>query len=685
VSTVEAPPAVEPPQQAPLAAADAPPWWRRHWRLLSIVGVIALWRIGLAIFRDEDTLALGGAELTDFHEWLNDVRDDFEAQRDSNFFLEYVIGGISDALDWVVEFAQELLSQPAFPRPVPEIGWLGVLALILWIAYALAGARIAVLATLSMLVIGYLGYWEDGVDTLIVTIVAVAICAAIGLPLGIWMARSRWASAVLTPIFDIMQTMPAFAYLVPLALFVGIGPPAAVIVTVIFALPPIARISAYALRSVAPATVEASQSLGSTKGQLLRQVQLPMARRTIIVGLNQTTMAALSMATIAAFVDGPGLGEPVIRYLQATDVGNAFVAGLCIVILAIMLDRLTTAASERSERATRGSEDPRLRRFVLLGLLVPVGIAVYLSRTYTRFAEFPDDDDLGSRLADRVNTMNDWVVDQISGVTEGFKDFISYSVLNPVQAMTADTPWWLAAMAILALSYLIGGRRALISTAVCASIILGTGLWNEAMGTLVTVLAATALVMVIGIVVGVWVGRSQAADTVLRPVLDAMQTMPPFVYLVPGLALFETGRLIAITAAVIFAAPVAIKLVADGIRGVSETTVEAAESAGTSTWQMITKVQLPMSRGSILLAANQGLLFVLSMVVIGGMVGAQGLGYLVVRGFNQQEIFGKGLAAAVAITALGVMLDRITRYAADATSREERPDKMPAPRAVPAF
>lgn len=670
MTAVQTPPEAKPPAQAAEQPAKAPPsiWqrWRRWWL---IAGVLVGWRIGAAIFHDEDTLEIGGAELTDFHRWLNDVRDDFDAQRETNWFFKYVIGGISDALDWTVENLQELLSQPAFPRPVPEIGWLGVVALTLLIAYALAGTRIAILATVSMLAFGYLGYWAESVDLLIVTVVAVAICAVLGLPLGILMAKSRPVSAVTTPVLDVMQTMPSFAYLVPLVLFFGIGAASAVVVTVIFALPPLVRITAHGIRTVAPATVEASRSLGATGWQRLRQVQLPMARRTIIVGLNQTTMAALSMATIAALVDGPGLGEPVIRYLSASDVGNAFVAGLCIVILAIMLDRMTTAASERREVALRSGHDPRIRRYVLLGLAVIAGIAVYLSRTYTRFAEFPEGADLGGRLADRVNSINDWIVDNFSDVTEGLKDFVSYGFLNPLESLTAESPWWLAGAALLALSALIGGWKALVSTAVCLAIILGTGLWNESMRTLTTVLVASVMVLVLGVIFGVWMGRRRRVDTVFRPLLDALQVMPPFVYLVPALALFETGRFTAIVAAVAFAAPVAIKLVADGIRGVSPTTVEAAESSGSSTWQMITKVQIPMARGSILLAANQGLLFVLSMVVIGGLVGGQGLGYLVVRGFSQQEIFGKGLAAGIAITALGVLLDRVTRYAAERSER----------------
>jgi glycine betaine/proline transport system permease protein len=159
-------------------------------------------------------------------------------------------------------------------------------------------------------------------------------------------------------------------------------------------------------------------------------------------------------------------------------------------------------------------------------------------------------------------------------------------------------------------------------------------------------------------------GRNRVVDRVLRPVLDAGQTMPPFVYLVPFLALFSASRFTAIVAAVVYAAPVTIKVVADGIRGVSATTVEAATATGSSTWQLITKVQLPMARHALTLATNQGLIYVLCMVVVGGLVGAGALGYDVVAGFSQAQLYGKGLAAGVAIVLLGVMLDRLTQAAA---------------------
>jgi glycine betaine/proline transport system permease protein len=171
--------------------------------------------------------------------------------------------------------------------------------------------------------------------------------------------------------------------------------------------------------------------------------------------------------------------------------------------------------------------------------------------------------------------------------------------------------------------------------------------------------------MALALVFGVWMARSRWMDLALRPVLDAGQTIPPFVYLIPVLALFGPTRFTAIVAGIVYAAPAAIKLVADGVKGVSPTTLEAARSTGSTTWQEITKVQLPMARGSLVLAANQGLLYVLAMAVIGGLVGAGALGYDVVLGFSRSEEWGKGMAAGITIVLLGVMIDRIARAAAD--------------------
>jgi glycine betaine/proline transport system permease protein len=430
--------------------------------------------------------------------------------------------------------------------------------------------------------------------------------------------------------------------------------------------PPVIRITAYGIRAVPRTTVEAAESLGSTRGQTLTKVLLPMARRTIVLGINQTIMAALSMVTIAALIDAPGLGKTVIKALETLDVGTAFNAGLAIVVIAIVLDRVTTAAAERADATHAPSpRQHRIRQVLLVALAVVTLVCVFFSYTYVWASTFPSSEyGIGGAISQFADGVTTWAQTNLSVITGDFKDVVTRVVLDSVEALLTQSPWWLTSAAVLALAWLLGGLRAAVTTAICLLLLIGTGLWSDAMATLAATLVATAIVMALGVVVGVWMGRSARADRVIRPVLDAAQVMPAFVYLVPFLALFAASRFTAVVAAVVFAAPVAMKIIADGIRGVSPTTVEAATSTGSSTWQLITKVQLPMARTALTLATNQGLIYVLSMVVVGGLVGAGALGFDVVAGFSQGSLFGKGLAAGVAIVLLGIMLDRITQAAA---------------------
>ena len=639
------------------------------WLLLAI-GVF--WLLAWIMLRGRDTLYLSTIDNNSLHNWLNDASNSFERTKDSNAIVSAIFGTISDVIDKIILTLQHLFSQPDFPRPVPQVGWLGVVAIATWVAFAVAGLRSAVLVVVSFLMFGFLGYWADSIDLLIVTGVAVTVALVIGIPLGVWMARSRHATAVVTPVLDVMQTMPSYCYLVPLILLFGLGPTSAVVATLIYALPPVSRITAHGLRTVAAPTIEATRSMGSTRGQLLRKVQLPMAKRTIIVGVNQTTMTALSMATIAAVIAGPGLGQPVVEALRASDVGSASVAGLAIVIMAIMLDRTTTAASQRAEvQARAGTNNEWARRVLLIGGGVVALICVYVSHNYLWAAEFPDHPDLGTPISDWADSVSNWIAVHGYGFTNAIKDDASNWLINPLQNLLADSPWYLTAIVFVAISATLGGLSSAVITAVCIVLLLGTGLWYDSMVTLTMTIVGTVVVMVLAVIFGVWMGRDLRVDTGLRPILDAGQVIPPFVYLVPVLALFGPTRFSAIVAAVIYAAPASIKLVADGIRGVSPSTLEAAVAAGSNRWQIITRVQIPMARGSMLLAANQGLLFVLSMVVIGGLVGAGALGYLVVQGFTQPESYGKGLAAGAAIVLLGILLDRITQRAAGAQARKQ--------------
>ncbi|MEU1442264.1 ABC transporter permease subunit [Streptomyces sp. RLB3-17] len=658
--------AIEKPDTAEAVEPAAPAKGaRKVSRPMMIGAILVVWLVLFVILRGKQTLSLAAADLTDLHRRINDFNDSIGANRNSNPLFLYFFNEIRLVIDNLVTFIQHLISQPSGGRPVPQVGWLGVVGIAGYVSWAVGNWRVALLAVAGFTFFGLQGLWQESMDTLALTLSAVFVALLFAIPLGVWAGLSDRFNRIMTPFLDFMQTMPTFVYLAPLTLFFLIGGASATIATVIYAAPPTIRITAHAIRNVSKTTVEAADSLGATRRQSLLKVLLPMSKRTVVMGVNQTIMAALAMVTIAALINAPGLGANVIQALQSLDVGTAFNAGLAIVVMAIVLDRVTTAASAREENARRSKNTFVKWRRPLLGAgAVVTAVLIYLSHTYLWAADFPGDGTIGSHIASAADTATNWAQDNLSGLTNTIRDIITNGLLNPFQTLLTDSPWWLVGAVLVALGVVFGGWKAGVTTAVCVGLLVGTGVWSDGMTTLASTLVATVLVMVLGIVFGVWMGRSMLVDRLIRPTLDAAQVMPPFVYLVPFLALFGATRFTAIVAAIVYGAPVTMKIIADGIRAVPETTVEAATSAGCNTWQIITKVQLPMSRSALTLATNQGLIYVLSMVVVGGLVGAGALGYDVVAGFSQGQLYGKGLAAGLAIVLLGVMFDRITQAAA---------------------
>jgi glycine betaine/proline transport system permease protein len=383
-------------------------------------------------------------------------------------------------------------------------------------------------------------------------------------------------------------------------------------------------------------------------------------------------MMALSMVVVTALIDAPGLGQTIVQALERVNVGAAFDAGLAIVILAVVLDRVTTAAAHRSADRAGFRVVPRWRRPAVAVAGAAVVAAVVLAGRGAAWAEqFPQR--WRWSFAEVVNAVTGWIELHGYDVTEAIKNVVTTVVLDPVEQVLTSTPWWLLALAVLAFGALAGGIRPAATAALAVAAVAGLGLWQHAMQTLASVLVATAVTVAAGVLLGVWCARHDRFAHGLRPVLDAAQTMPSFVYLLPAVALFGASRFTAIIAAVIYAAPPVVRLVERGLREVPASVVEAATSNGSTPWQLLTKVQIPMARPALLLAVNQGIVMVLAMVVVGGLVGAGALGYDVVAGFSQREDFGKGLAAGFAIVLLGILLDRLTQGA----GRRRGTDRLP--------
>lgn len=550
-------------------------------------------------------------------------------------------------------------------RGLNALTWPGLTAVGGLVALRFVGTRVAAVVVGSFFVYGTLGLWQLSLVTLALILGSVLLALAVGLPLGIAAGLSDRVLAGLTPLLDAMQVMPAFAYLMPVVLFFGVGSSAAIVVTVIFAIPPAVRVTALGIRGVPAGPVEAARSQGTTRRQLLTKVQLPLARRTLMVGVNQVIMLALSMVVIASVIAAGGLGDPVLAALTVVKVGDALVPGVAIVVMAIALDRLTMglgrtrAASGRSRLAAKGAS-LRGRR----GLVVTAGgtlalLGLVLAFRAAGFGTYPP-----GWVHSFAQPVNGWANSfQQSVNLQGVSDAFVRYLLNPVQNTLQAAPWWLVIGVAATVGWRLAGVR-LALTAVAALVVIGlVGVWSDSMGTLAQVVVATAITVVIGLVLGVLSARKDWVHHGLRPLLDAMQTMPSFVYLVPVIALFGVGETPAAVAAIVYALPVVIRLTDSGLRQVSPLAKEAALASGAGPWQMLAKVELPMARPSLLLAVNQGTMYVLAMVIIGALVGGGALGYDVLVGLSQNKL-GLGMAAGVALVCLGILLDRLAQAAA---------------------
>ncbi|AYV25700.1 Glycine betaine transport system permease protein OpuAB [Streptomyces sp. ADI95-16] len=592
--------------------------------------------------------------LDSFADWVVDNRDSHPVFL---YFLLHLSNAATDSVAWV----HDLLT---------SAGWPGVLAVATALAWYAGGAGRggsgpALVSLGSLAGCGFLGLWEQATETLALMLVSVAAASVLGLLLGLAGGLSDTAQRVLRPMLDTMQVLPSFAYLLPLVLIFGIGTPSALITTVIYAAPPMVRMTALGLRGADPSVLEASRSLGSSPWQRLWTARLPMARPQLFLGLNQTIMMALSMVVIASVVGAGGLGESVYQALKTRDFGQGCTAGLAIVLIAVWLDRTTAAAGART--------GPRVGRRDTCIALAMAAVGVLAG---TRLASgWPEG--LTVDISAPLNTAVDRLVGSVyqdvpvlGGTSAWAGNFTSW-VLNPLDSGLQALPWWALLALVGTVAWLVGTWRGAL-TAVLALACTGVlGVWGKSLYTLSQVLVAVALTLLLGFAIGTLAARIRTVERMLRPVLDGMQTLPQFIYLIPVVQLFNAGRAAAITAAAVYALPAVVRITTQGLKQVSPATMEVSRSLGATTWQQIRDVQWPLARPALLVAANQGVVLVLAVVVIGGLVGGGALGFDVVKGLTAGEL-GTGLIAGAGIVCLGLALDKLTQPSAGSPSAPAR-------------
>ncbi len=635
-------------------AIPAPrPWWRGRAGL--VVGVVLAMLVGYLGWKS--TLpwpnrlvwnSLTGY-LDRFQTWLSDSRN-----TPNPSFVFAIFNGFATFLDNLVSW---------FTTFFEKLTWVGTVALgtLVVLRFGRWQQALGVLAAFASFAL--MGLWEESVQTFALIFAAVGLSLLIGMPLGVIAGRSDRFLRFLTPLLDAAQIVPAFAYLMPVVILFSVGPGAAVVTTMIYAIPPAIRITALGIRGVPTNTIEAASAMGSTRWQTITKVQLPLARRMMLLAVNQTILFALSMVVIAGLIGGAGLGDVVTNGLYSNP-ALAILGGLAIVIMAIALDRSTESMANRTDPARRHLTDEKKRRLHLftlasvggVGLAVGLGYAfgasgIYSGRTaqdwLLRYVQ---------KALDYVQNPATWIFH----ITEPTGNFIVQHGLQPLTNFFVETPWPVMLLGLVTIAFLVSGRRPAAITAVMFGTIGVLGEWASSMTTLAQVLVATLMTVVFGVALGVWAAESRVVDRILRPINDVLQTLPQLVYIIPFIYLMPVSQVPGVVAAVLYAVPVVIRLVSSGLRGVSPEAVEAAGAFGATRRQVLLKVKIPLARDAIMLGVNQGIIMVLAVVVIGGLVGSGGLGYEVAQGLQRNE-FGLGVIASIAILALGIALDRTTR------------------------
>lgn len=627
-----------------MPAAAVRPVWRRLAPALGF-GVLVVFAVALAVLRPGT-----GAWPTNWNMNLRDPIDDFQSwiidHKADNPFWTYFFTPISDFIEsCFTTLSDELKLLPWYALPL--------------IASALIARTrrwgTAAVAGLLMVFPGAVGLWAPTMETLALLLVAVAICVAVGIPLGVLAALSARFGAVLRPVLDAMQTVPSTVYLVPAILFFSIGRVPAAVAMVLFALPPVVRLTTLGIRGVPPATIEAGRIFGSSPRQLLFKVQLPQAIPSIATGINQTINLGIGIVVIAALIGAGGLGQEALDSLKLRAPGRGLVIGAALVALAIVLDRICRSFIERP------APEPGVtrRRWFAPAVIGGIVIVVLAGRSAGWLA-FPVD--WGVKWADPfdrfLTSVRDRFRDQIGWVND---HFVADVYLRLANILTDDIAWPVIVLAGAALGWWLRGWTLALFCAVSGIVIGLTGFWVPALQTTVQILLASMIAMAIALPLGILAGRRERVEKVLFPVLDALQTVPAliyaiiFVYLI-GVSMVPGG----ILASVLYAIAPGIRVTALGIKAVPESAVEAATTFGATRRQVLYGIRIPLSLSAIIVAVNQVLLITVSMVIIAGLTGGGALGYEVVDSFTGNRV-GKGFEVAIALALMAMMLDRLTQ------------------------
>jgi len=620
------------------------------------------------------------------------------------FLLGFPMRGVQTALQWV-------------PWPV-MLGLVGVIAL-------KAGGR--GLALFAVATLGYLlitDYWTQSMNTLALVLIAVPISVTVGFLLGVLAYRVPKSRKAVEVLLDIMQTVPAFAYLIPLLLLFGFGPVVGLIASAIYAIPPMVKNTLLGLEMVPSDISESGVMSGCTPRQRFWLVEMPTAMPQILVGINQTTMAAFSIVIIASIIGGfADIGWEVLSSMRQAQFGQSLLSGLVIALLAMVMDRITRGFAGDVTIPKPPAWLTSQRFWGAIAVLLAIALLLRLTGIAL---SMPFEHGLIDAQA-----MNAWVLSLVARFAdpiEHFKNTVLYFFILPLRigmvGAVMPTSWgialtptviavyaaivaglagllatrygWRPALAaivaglffffgfssfpwpafialVTALAWRCAGRGVALFAFLSCLFILVLGLWLPFMQTVYLCGLAAFACLVIGGALGIWAAHNNTVSAILKPINDTLQTMPQFVFLIPALMFFKVGEFTALIAIMLYVIVPPILYAEKGIRNVRGDCVEAGRQCGCTPAQLLFGVKLPLAMPVIMLGLNQTINFALTMVVIAAMVGPRDLGQQVYIALGKANA-GMGLISGLAIALVAMVADRIIRgwYARRQTAASPR-------------
>lgn len=622
---------------------------------------ILLWQFGQDLapwaFKYPAELIIPVADwITRFTKWLlNDASFGVFTFRDLTRFISAVI-------DAPYRLVMGLLSTGLMSgrgsqavQWLPPVSWIGVISAFALLGLHAGGIRLALLVAGCLLYIATFGQWDSAMITLASILVAVPLGVVGGLLLGIVAWRHPVFERMIRPVLDLMQTIPVFAYLVPVLILFGFGPTAAVVATLIYAMPPMTRITSLALQRVPHEILELGNMVGCTRSQITWRVMIPSAKDSLMVGVNQVIMLSLNMVIIAAMIGAGGLGYDVLAALRRLDFGAGLEAGIAIVALAVVLDRLSQAMArkqpEQNEKMGLLSRHPYV--VSVIAIVAASGIAGLAAPFFQTFPE-----NLQLSTGTFWSSVVEWINVNFFDALESLKNGLLLNVLIPFKRLLGSFPW-LGVTGLLTLAgWSLGGMRlAVLSLALSVSI-AATGQWEKATVTVYLCGISTIVAMLIGMPIGIVAAERPGLWRWVEAAVDTVQTLPSFVYLMPAVMLFRVGDFTAMIAVVAYAIAPAIRYTALGIRNIDPHLVEAGRAMGCTNRQLLMRIKLKLALPELLLGLNQTIMFALSMLVITALVGTRDLGQEVYIALTKGDP-GRGMVAGLAVAFIAIIADRM--------------------------